>query len=137
MNAKEVIKLALSTSNRVVLGTIDKMSDSATTFPTPNGGCHPLWVLGHLTLIEGMMTNVLFGKPNPVADWQKYFGEHSEPVDDSRAYPPFAEVRAKYVELREQNLMILDSLTEADLDKPTLSQPKGREKEFSTYGSSF
>src|SRR5579871_3530726 len=87
MNAKEVIKLALSNSNRVVLGTIDKMSDSATTFPTPNGGCHPLWVLGHLTLIEGMMTNVLFGKPNPVADWQKYFGEHSEPVDDSRAYP--------------------------------------------------
>jgi len=24
-------------------------------FRTPNGGCHSLWVLGHLTLVEGMI----------------------------------------------------------------------------------
>jgi hypothetical protein len=33
------------------MSVVDKMNDAATTFPTPKGGCHPLWVLGHLTLI--------------------------------------------------------------------------------------
>jgi hypothetical protein len=137
MQTKETIKFALTVSNGAVLKVIDKMSDAPTTFPTPNGGCHPLWVLGHLTIVEGMIPGVLFGDKNPVADWQKYFGENSEPVDDAGAYPAFAEVREKYLELRERNLKLLDSLSEADLDKPTKAPPKGREHEFATFGSSF
>jgi hypothetical protein len=119
------------------MSAIDAMSDAVTTFPTPNGGCHPLWVLGHLALIEGMVPAVLFGDKNPAAEWQKYFGEDSEAVDDASAYPPFAEVREKYLQLREQNLKLLESLSEADFDKPTVAPPKGREREFATYGSSF
>jgi uncharacterized damage-inducible protein DinB len=46
-------------------------------------------------------------------------------------------VREKYLQLRERNLKILESLTEADLDKPTKAPPKGREREFATYGQSF
>jgi hypothetical protein len=42
MQRKDAIKFALSISNGVVLSVIDEMSDAATTFPTPNGGCHPL-----------------------------------------------------------------------------------------------
>jgi hypothetical protein len=137
MHTKETIKFALNTSNGAVLSVIDKMSGAATTFPTPNGGCHPLWVLGHLTIVEGMIPGVLFGDKNPVAEWQKYFGESSEPVDNAGAYPPFAEVREKYLELREHNLKLLDSLSEEDLDKPTAAPPKGREQEFATYGRSF
>ncbi len=137
MQTKEAIQFALNVSNGAILSLIDKMSDAPTTFPTPNGGCHPLWVLGHLTIVEGMVPEVLFGDRNPVAEWQKYFGENSEPVDDSSAYPPFAEVRAKYVELRERNLKILDSLSEEELDRPTKAPPKGREQEFATFGRSF
>ena len=137
MHAKEAIKFALTVSNGAVLSVIDKMSDAATTFPTPNGGCHPLWVLGHLTMIEGMIPGVLFGDKNPVAEWQKHFGQGSEPVGNAGAYPPFAEVRQKYLELRERNLKLLDSLSEDDLDKPTKAPPKGREQEFATYGQSF
>jgi hypothetical protein len=137
MHTKENIKFALATSNGAVLSVIDKMRDAATTFPTPNGGCHPLWVLGHLTMVEGMIPGVLFGDKNPVAEWQQYFGENSEPVDNASAYPPFAEVREKYLELRERNLKLLESLSEEDLDKPTKAPPKGREHEFATYGRSF
>jgi hypothetical protein len=79
MHTKEFIQSALTASHRAVLSVIDKMSDAPTTFPTPNGGCHPLWVLGHLAFVEGMIPTVLFGEPNPVAEWQKYFGENSEP----------------------------------------------------------
>ena len=137
MQTKETIQFALNVSNGAVLSVIDKMGDAPTTFPTPNGGCHPLWVLGHLTIVEGMVPEVLFGDKNPVAEWQKYFGENSEPIDDLSAYPPFAEVRAKYAELRQRNLKILDSLSEEELDRPTKAPPKGREQEFATFGRSF
>jgi hypothetical protein len=137
MHTKDAIKFALTVSNGAVLNVIDQMSGAATTFPTPNGGCHPLWVLGHLTLVEGLIPAVLFGDKNPAAEWQQYFGEHSEAVADASAYPPFAEVREKYLLLREQNLKLLESLSEADLDKPTKVPPKGREQEFATYGQSF
>jgi DinB superfamily len=134
MHMKDAIKFALTISNGSALSVIDEMSDAATTFPTPNGGCHPLWGLGHLTLVEGMIPAALFAEKNPAAEWQQYFGENSEPVADARAYPPFAEVREKYLQLRERNLNMVESLTEADLDKPTKAPPKGREREFATYG---
>src|SRR3984893_3559135 len=137
MHMKDAIKFALSISNGVVLSVIDEMSDAATTFPTPNGGGHPLWVLGHLTLVKGIIPAALFAEKNPAAAWQQYFGENSEPVADARAYPPFADVREKYLQLRERNLNILESLSEADLDKPTKAPPKGREREFATYEQSF
>jgi hypothetical protein len=116
---------------------IDEMSGAATTFPTPQGGCHPLWVLGHLTIVEGMVPAALFGEPNAAEDWAPYFGEKSEPVADAAAYPPFAEVRARYVQMRERNLRLLEALSESDLDKPTVAPPKGREQEFATFGRSF
>jgi hypothetical protein len=137
MHTKDAITFALTISNRAVLSVIDEMSGAPTTFPTPNGGCHPLWVLGHLALIEGSIPAALFGEPNPAAKWAGYFGEGSEPVDDARTYPPFAEVREMYVRLRERNLALLESLSEADLDKATVAPPKGREREFATFGSSF
>jgi uncharacterized damage-inducible protein DinB len=137
MHTKDAIQFALAVSNGAVLSVIDEMSSAATTFPTPNGGCHPLWVLGHLTLVEGMIPAVLFGDKNPAAEWQQFFGENSEPVADANAYPPFAEIREKYLQLREQNLKLLESLSDADLDKPAKAPPKGREQEFATYGQSF
>lgn len=137
MQTKEAIQFALAVSNGAVLSAIDKLSDAPTTFPTPNGGCHPLWVLGHLTVVEGSIPEVLFGQKNPVAEWQKMFGPGSEAVGNPKAYPSFAEVRAKYFELRERNLRLLDSLSDADLDKPTAAPVKGLENEFATFGRSF
>ena len=137
MHTKEALQFALTTSDSAVMSLIDQVSDNPTKFPTPNGGCHPLWVLGHLTLVEGIIPEVLFGEENPVAKWYQLFGENSEPVDNVDGYPSFAEIREKYTELRAKNLTLLASLSEQDLDKPTKAPPKGREKEFSTFGHSF
>jgi uncharacterized damage-inducible protein DinB len=46
-------------------------------------------------------------------------------------------VRAKYLELRARNLQLLDSLSEADLDRPTAAPAKGLEQEFNTFGRTF
>jgi len=59
MHTKDAIAFALTLSNGAVLSVIDEMSSAPTTFPTPNGGCHPLWVLGHLALIEGSIPAIL------------------------------------------------------------------------------
>ena len=40
MRTKDAIRFALTVSNGAVLSVIDEMSGAATTFPTPNGGCH-------------------------------------------------------------------------------------------------
>jgi hypothetical protein len=137
MNTKDAIQFALTLSNGAVLGAIDEAKDAPTVFPTPNGGCHPLWVLGHLTLIEGTIPAILYGEPNPVAAWHSYFGEGSQPIADAATYPSFDTVRQQYQELRDHNLIILKSLSDADLDKPTFAPPAGREREFATFGSSF
>jgi hypothetical protein len=137
MYAKDAIKLALDTADGAVMGAIEKISDQPTAFPTPNGGCHPLWVVGHLAIVESMMPSILYGEKPCLESWLGMFGEHSEAVSDARAYPPFAEVKAKYFELRERNLKLFESLSEEDLDRRTKNPPKGREKEFATFGSSF
>jgi len=62
---------------------------------------------------------------------------HQRPVADVGAYPSFDEMRKKYIQLRERNLKLLDSLSDEDLDRPTKTPPKGREREFATYGRSF
>ena len=137
MNTKEIIQDALGASNNAVLSIIDEMSYAPTTFPTANGGCHPLWVLGHLTFIEGAMPELLLGEINPVEGWQRYFGNGTVPLADADKYPSLSEIREKYLQLRERNLKLLESLSEEELDKPTRTQPKGLEKQFATYGKSF
>ena len=47
------------------------------------------------------------------------------------------EVRAQYVQLRKRNLQLLESMTEADLDKPTPWQPTGLEEHFASYGKAL
>ena len=137
MYAKDAIRLALNFSNDITLRSLDQIQDSPLTFPTAKGGCHPLWIAGHLALIEGMTHQLIAGGENPAADWAPLFAPDTKPTADASQYPAFAEVRARYVALRQKNLQLFDSLTEADLDKPTTNPPKGLEEHFSTYGKAF
>ena len=120
-----------------MLSSLEQIQDSPLTFPTPQGGCHPLWVLGHLTLVEGLTYELISGKPNPVSAWAPMFAPNTTPVADASKYPAFAEIRARYFEMREKNLGLLESLSEADLDTPTKNPPKGLEEIFATYGKAF
>ena len=58
-------------------------------------------------------------------------------TSDASHYPSFEEVNARYVELRQKNMALLESFSEADLDKPTPFQPKGLEEHFATYGKAL
>jgi uncharacterized damage-inducible protein DinB len=52
---------------------------------------------------------------------------------DNVAQHPLEDVVARYMQLRRKHLLLLDSLSESDLDKRTSWQPKGVEEHFATY----
>src|SRR5258708_35854081 len=124
-------------ANEAVLRSLATIDDAPLTFPTGKGGCRPLWVLGHLALVEGLTHQLLTGGENPAAEWANLFAPETTPTDEVAKYPRIEKVRARYVELRKRNLQFLDSLSEIELDKPVSRPPKGLEEHFATYGKAL
>jgi uncharacterized damage-inducible protein DinB len=137
MKATDLIRKAMAFSDQAVFKLIDDMRDAPLTQPTSRGGNHPLWVLGHITLVEGNIPKVLFGDPNPVEKWAPLFAPGSEPKTDASAYPSFDELLGAYRDLRAKNLQILEQLGEAGLDRPTKNPPRGLEEMLKTAGDMF
>src|SRR5262249_13451608 len=137
MNAIDVIKTAMTVSDQSVRMLAEDMRDAPLTSPTPRGGNHPLWVLGHITYIEANLPHILFGTPNAVAKWAPLFAPGTEPKGDTSGYPSFDEVLKTYGELRAKNLKLLEEIGEKGLDQPTKSPPKGLEQALATVGQTF
>jgi len=134
---KDAIRFSLDMAEDAVLKSLANIDDAPLTFPTGKGGCHPLWVLGHLAFVEGLAHQIVAGKENPASEWAALFGQDSTATNNVAHYPPLADVVAKYMQLRRKNIQLLESLSETDLDKRTSWQPKGVEEHFATYGKSL
>ena len=137
MYTKDAIRFSLNLAEEAVLKSLEKIEDIPLTFPTEEGGCHPLWVLGHLAFVEGLAYEMLAGGENPCGEWASLFAPDSITTDEVAKYPRIEKVRARYLHLRQMNLQFLDSLSDSDLDKPTPWQPKGVEAHFETYGKAL
>jgi len=137
MYTKDAIRYSLKLADQATLRSLATIEDAPLTFPTENGGCHPLWVIGHLAFVEGLTHELLGGGSNPVAQWAAMFGQETVPTADAAQYPTLATVRDQYVQLRSRNLQLLESMTEADLDKATAWQPAGLEEHFATFGKAL
>jgi hypothetical protein len=137
MRAIDAIRFAMEMSHQATMRLIEDMRDAPLTPPTARGGNHPLWVLGHLTLVEGSVPQVLFGERNPVERWAPLFGPGTEPTDDASAYPAFDEVLRTYHDLRARNMKLLEDLGESALDRPTKAPPPGLEDVLRTVGLTF
>jgi len=137
MYTKDAILYSLKMADQATQRSLATIEDATLTFPTENGGCHPLWIVGHLAFVEGLTHEMLGGGANPVAHWAEIFGPGTVPTADAALYPAFAQVRDKYMQLRKRNLQLLEAMTEADLDKPTPWQPEGLEEHFATFGKAL
>jgi hypothetical protein len=138
MNTVEFIRTALDRSAGATLALIDDMKDQPLTFPTPKGGNHPLWVLGHLAHTEGeVIQHFMLGRPNPVERWKGLFGRGSEPSAEADRYPAFDEVKRAFQDLRAETLQVLGTLTDADLDQPSKGCPPELRQFVGTYGQCF
>jgi hypothetical protein len=133
MQSIDLIRDNLTKSRDRVLAKVEEMREHGTVFPTRNGGCHTLWVLGHLAYIEELVVReFMLGEPNPLAAWKDVF-DGPDPSEDIRRYPPFDDVLTQCRSVRESTLALLDSLSEERLDSASANAPKGYEESFGSY----
>jgi hypothetical protein len=133
MQSIELLRHNLQKSEALVLARIEDMRDHGVVFPTANGGCHTLWVLGHLAFIEALVVRTfMHGEVNPLADWEPIF-DGEDPSGDITRYPPFDDVLARCRQERASTLAALALLSESDLDTPSAKTPHGFEDTFGTY----
>ena len=133
MHSIDLIRENLTRSESIVLVRVEEMRDHCVVFPTPRGGCHTLWVLGHLAYIEALVVRgFMLGETNPLAHWEEPF-DGADVSADAERFPPFDEVLAACRETRASTLSLLDRLTERDLDRASTRAPAGAEELFGTY----
>jgi uncharacterized damage-inducible protein DinB len=129
----DLIRENLRKSGDRVLLRVEEMREHCVVFPTPNGGCHTLWVLGHLAYIEALVVrHFMLGEGNPLAEWKELF-DGPDTSGERNLYPPFDEVLATCREMRAATITVLDSLDENDLDRASEKVPEGYEDTFGTY----
>jgi len=137
MESIELIRTNLTRSEDIVLSRIEDMRDYALVAPTPNGGCHTLWVLGHLAYIESLVIHAFMeGESNPLAAWEETF-DGEEVSQDIDQFPSFDEVLAECRAARVRTVRLLDSMTEEDLDREARSTPEAAAHLFGTYRQCF
>lgn len=133
MKAIDYAKMSLEMSNGWIMGLAADAKDIAMVEPTPNGGNHPLWCVGHLAYSEANLLSMATGEANALASWEGIFKNGTTPTSDSSAYPSYDEVMQKYQETHGSIVAFLDGLSDEDLDKP--SHAEGEMKEwFGTIG---
>ena len=133
MQSIELIRDNLIKSRDRVLSRIEDMRDHCLVFPTPKGGCHTLWILGHLAYIEALVIcDFMLGKVHPLQEWQVPF-DGSDVSGNATDYPNFEEVLSKCREMRGSTLTLLDSFSEEDLDKKSVNAPEDFADTFGTF----
>jgi hypothetical protein len=133
MQSKDLVLDNLKKSAERVLAHVEDMRELALVFPAREGGCHTLWVLGHLAYIEGLVIyGFMLGGQNPLAGWEQIF-DGPDPSSDANDYPQFDEVLAKCRDIRRSTVALLEKLSEDDLDRTSARAPKGWEETFGTY----
>lgn len=120
-----------------MLAKVEEMREHGTVFPTPHGGGHTIWVLGHLAYIEAqVIREFMLGESNPLATWESMF-DAAETSGDASSYPPFDQVLTACRETRERTLSLLQSYSESDLDRTSANVPDGFDDLFATHRHCF
>jgi hypothetical protein len=137
MQSIHLIRDNLKKSESHVLTRVEEMRDHCVVFPTPHGGCHTLWVLGHLAYIEKLVTrSITLGEPNPLAHWEAVF-DGADVSGNLDEYPPFDDVLASCREARASTLALLRSFSKEHLDTSSAKVPAGFEPTFGTCRRCF
>ena len=137
MSVFDYIKQSLEASKGWASGLIQDMADAPLTQPTPNGGNHPLWVLGHLVVAESILFDQFVGgRPNRFPELESLFSIGSTPTTDGSQYPSMDELFAKWEQIRADVVAHLDSLSEEDL-KGSTHAPEDFGEMFGTVGGCY
>jgi hypothetical protein len=139
MTRIELIRWTLQMTEQVTAQRVEDLRDAPLT---PSGGKgaagnHPVWILGHLCVIEGGIPRIFFGEKSPVEHWEPLFAAGTECKADASAYPSFDEVLRTFRDLRRRTLKLLDEIGEDGLDRAPKQVPPGFEKVMTTFGQTL
>ena len=139
MKATEYINLCLAQSQNWMMPLVLDMKDAATTAPTPNGGNHPHWIIGHLAYSESLIINkyMLGAESHSLSEWGEIFGAAKGPLPDAAGYPPFDDVVAGFEQARARTLEVLAGLSDEDLQQPSKAPPEGVKEFIGTFAQCF
>lgn len=130
--------MSLEVSAGEAITLIEQMKDIPLTFPTSNGGNHPLWILGHHAVAESkVIDEIMLGGESPLAHWRVLFGPGTEAVAEAAVYPAYDAVMHQFRQVRARTLSVLDTLTDADLDRPSRKCPPAYQSFLGTFGHCF
>jgi hypothetical protein len=133
----DLIRSNLRRSEEVTLARIEEMRDHSFVAPTPRGGGHTLWTLGHLAYIERLVIRkYMLGEPNPLEHWRDQF-DGDEVSADASIFPPFDEVLGECRLARSATLDCLEASREEDLDQSSRDAPEVARQLFGTRRSCF
>ena len=92
MKTTDFIKTSLDGGKNWLLNLATDMKDAPLTEPTPKGGNHPLWVLGHIVHSEsGLLDVFINGKPNRFPELENCQAG-SQPTPNADDYPSMDEL---------------------------------------------
>ena len=123
MTSKELLYSQLEMLLDWIEGPARDMADKPMTFPTPAGGNHPTWNMGHLAYAERSMINMITGEANPHQDWAGSLGVGSTPTDNPDDYPPYEQLLQDFIDARHHTLAVLSAMTDEELQGPLKNPP--------------
>ena len=133
-DAKETVKQQLQMGENLLKMFSSDFSDADGLVQPVEGGCHLIWILGHLATTQDWAVSKLTGQPNRVP--QKLidlFKGGSKVAADAKRYPPRAEVEDLFRQTQAATIKALDVFDEKRWSDPS---PDGVPREyFPTAGS--
>ena len=138
MQSKETLRHAIESSVQMTLPLLEDLRDAPLAFPTAHGGNHAMWIAGHMAHSAGhLLWQMMRGEANPLSEWNELFGGRTQPHDDAEKYPAYDDVLAKFQQIHDDVLTLLESMSEDQLDQTSHSAPEGFEAFFGTYRRCF
>lgn len=121
MNAREAIRLGLDMAEFISLGYLQDLSDAQLLHRPCAGANHIAWQLGHLITAEHqLIEQVCPGKMPPLpAGFAERYTKETADQDSAASFHSKEELLAACRTQRAGTLDALQSLTDADLDRPS------------------
>lgn len=121
MNAKDVLKSALNQNHYVLTTYLSDLSDTDLLVRVVPSANHIAWQLGHLITAETVyfLKQIPGAKvPELPAGFAELYTKETSKSESTKGLSTKAEYLSLLGKVREATLAALDSLPEADLDKP-------------------
>jgi uncharacterized damage-inducible protein DinB len=121
MNAREPIKIALTSTQRLLEWYVSDLGDADLLVrPVPNAN-HIAWQLGHLISAESSLFKDALPKgtyPELPAGFVEQHSKEKAMQEPPRGFATKEEYLRRFGQARAATLAAVDKLTDADLDKP-------------------